>query len=96
MEKTKSNPLQTDLLNQLADAGMKLERNSTYEDYKLQYSDFIVYCKYIQKFIQTKENPDNFEITFITQGNDNNGIHYCTIDELFINFENALYEVSKI
>ena len=63
-----------DFNDQIDNANLKIDKNVTYKDYKLQYYDFIKISKIIKSFLKSeKTDINNFDIIFITQSNDECG-----------------------
>ena len=71
----------SDFSEQMSNAKLKIEKNTTYSDYKLQYNDFVKYGEYLLSILKDNKNPENFEILFITQSNDSCGYKYENPDK---------------
>lgn len=84
-----------DFSSQVDNANLKIERNSTYKDYKLQYYDFIKISKMIKEFLKSeKTSIDGYDIIFITQSNDECGYKKESIEKFiayYKTYKNKIY-----
>lgn len=84
----------TDFSKQILDAESKITKNTTYEDYRLQYYDFIKYSDYLISILNDKnKNTGGFTIKFITQSNDDCGYRFEDIDNFFDYYKNAVNSI---
>lgn len=86
-----------DFNDQISSALMKLEKNSIYSDCNLQYDHFIKYSKYLLSLLYNNDNPDEFEIKFITQSNDIKGYKFDDIDKFisyYLSLENKILYIN--
>lgn len=58
-----------DFNTQLESANKKVIKNSIYSDCNLQYGLFIEYANYIIELLKYDNNPEDFDVYFITQDN---------------------------
>lgn len=80
----------SDFRSQIEDAISKIKRNSVYEDYKLQYHDFIKYSKILKDILKSSSlNGFDFTLKFITQSNDPCGYEFKNINDFFDFYNNA-------
>lgn len=73
----------TDFSKQLIDADTKIKKNSTYEDYRLQYHDFIKYAGILQHIVETEEFPAGMKSRFIIQSNGETGYKEQPVEKFF-------------
>ena len=84
----------TDFTKQILDAESKIKKNTTYEDYKLQYYDFVKYSNYLINIMKDSENnPETFIIKFITQSNDECGYKFEDVEKFFEYYKNAVNSI---
>lgn len=77
----------TDFEKQVMDSESRIAKNGRYGDNKLQYHDFIKYSRYLCDYLRKSENPQKFEVKFITQSNDPCGYKFDSIEK-FIRYYN--------
>lgn len=84
----------TDFSKQVLDAESKINKNTTYDDYRLQYHDFIKYSNYLISILKARtDNPEKFTLKFITQSNDDCGYKFEDINNFFEYYKNAVNSI---
>lgn len=82
-----------DFTTQITHAQSKIDKNTTYADYRLQYYDFIKYSEYLINLLSRHENPEGFNMLFITQSNDPCGYKYENVEKFFGYYKKAVNSI---
>ena len=83
-----------DFTKQLIDAESKIKKNTTYADYRLQYYDFVKYSNYLIELLKDKtNNPEKFDMKFITQSNEPCCNKFEEIDNFFEYYKDAVSSI---
>ena len=72
-----------DFESQIKSAQYKIEKNSIYSDKNLQYPEFIKYSKYLLEYLKNRSNPENFNIRFIIQSENEPWYQESSIEKFF-------------
>lgn len=69
------------------------KNSSNIVNYKLSYELFIKYAKYIKNYLKTKENPEDFDIKFVTQNDNEIGYDIIEPDEFINDYSHNIMKI---